>query len=131
MNWVGWPWERVIILFTGMAFVLIGLQVTLFHLRQNFRHWSMWLPVIATPVLGFIAVVITFYNAAWLRLTWVILLVIAALAGIGGFILHFEGVGERVDGYRFNNFLVGPPITLPVMVTAIAVLGIIAIYWRW
>jgi lysylphosphatidylglycerol synthetase-like protein (DUF2156 family) len=131
MLWSGWPWDRVIILFTGLAFLLIGLQVTMFHYRQNFRNWAMWLPVAATPVLGVVALVTAFYNLPLLRTVFVILLGIGAVAGIGGFVLHFEGVGERVDGYRINNFLVGPPITLPLMVTAMSVLGIIALYWRW
>lgn len=130
MFWSGWPWDRVIILFTGLAFLLIGLQVTLFHYRQNFRAWPMWLPVAATPVLGVIALVTAFYNLPLLRTVFVILLGIGAVAGIGGFVLHFEGVGERVDGYRINNFLVDPPITLPLMITAMSVLGIIALYWR-
>ncbi|MHB9093739.1 MAG: hypothetical protein ACYC21_03635 [Eubacteriales bacterium] len=131
MYWNGWPWQRVIILFTGMAFLMIGLQVTFFHYRQNFRNWSMWVPVAATPALGLLAVVIGFYNLPVLRLLWVVLLAAGALAGIGGFVLHFEGVGERVDGYRLNNFLIGPPVTLPLMVMAFSVLGIIALYWRW
>lgn len=131
MFWSGWPWDRVIILFTGLAFLMIGLQVTMFHYRQNFRVWSMWLPVAATPVLGVVAIVMAFYNLPLLRTVFVVLLGIGAVAGIGGFVLHFEGVGERVDGYRINNFLVGPPITLPLMVTAMSVLGIIALYWRW
>lgn len=131
MLWSGWPWDRVIILFTGLAFLLIGLQVTLFHYRQNFRARSMWLPVTATPVLGIVALIMAFYNLPVIRTVFVVLLGVGVLAGIGGFILHFEGVGERVDGYRMNNFLVGPPITLPLMVTAMSVLGIIALYWRW
>ena len=131
MLWNGWPWDRVIILFTGLAFLMLGLQVTLFHYRQNFRNWSMWLPVAATPVLGFLGVLLSFYNVLFLRQLFFVLLAVGALAGLGGFLLHFEGVGERVDGYRMHNFLVGPPITLPLMVTAMSILGIIALYWRW
>ncbi|PKM82080.1 MAG: hypothetical protein CVU89_07010 [Firmicutes bacterium HGW-Firmicutes-14] len=131
MYWNGWPWQRVILIFTGVAFLMIGLQVTLFHYRQNFRNWMMWVPVIATPVMGLLAVTLGFYNVPALRAVFAGLLAIGALAGAGGFVLHFEGVGERVDGYRINNFLVGPPVTLPLMVTALSVLGLIALYWRW
>jgi len=129
--WTGWPWQRVIILFTGMAFLLIGLQVTLFHYRQNFRNWTMWVPVAASPALGLLLLAAGFYNLPVMRTILLVLLSIGALAGVGGFVLHFEGVGERVDGYRLNNFLVGPPVTLPLMVTAISLLGLIALYWRW
>ncbi len=126
----GWPLARVIILFTGLAFLLIGLQVTMFHSRQNFRNWTMWTPVIASPVVGLLAIVIGFYNLAILRQLFVVLAAVTALAGLGGFYLHLTGVGERVDGYRTENFLVGPPITLPLMLSALGVLGLIAIYWR-
>lgn len=131
MFWNGWPWARVIILFTGIAFLLIGLQVAMFHSRQNFRHWAMWTPVIASPIVGLLAIVIGFYNLPVLRQLFAVLAAVTALAGLGGFYLHFTGVGERVDGYRVENFLVGPPITLPLMLSAMGVLGLIAIYWRW
>ena len=131
MNWNGWPWDRVIILFTGLAFIMIGLQVFLFHYRQNFRNWVMWVPAVHNPITGLLALLLVFNNMPFLRTVFVVLLAAGALAGLGGFALHFEGVGERVDGYRINNFLVGPPITLPLMVTAMSVLGLIALYWRW
>lgn len=131
MFWNGWPLHRVIILFTGLAFLLIALQVTLFHYRQNFRNWTMWVPVLATPILGLVGVLISFVNISLLRMLWVVLLAAGTIAGAAGFVLHFEGVGERVDGYRVNNFLVGPPITLPLMVMAFSILGIVALYWRW
>lgn len=131
MYWDGWSLQRVIILFTGLAFLMISLQVTLFHYRQNFRSWFMWIPVVATPVSGLLAIMISFYNLPVLRSVWLVILALGALAGITGFVLHFEGVGERVDGYRLHNFLVGPPITLPLMVMALSVLGLIALFWRW
>lgn len=131
MAWNGWPWSRVIILFTGLAILLIWVQVTLFHSRQNFRHWAQWLPVIANPILGVLALILAFYNATILRQTFGILAIIVAIASTGGFIQHFAGVGERVDGYRMENFLVGPPIVLPIMNLALSVLGLIAVYWRW
>ncbi len=50
--WNGWPLSRVILLFTSLALLVIFVQVTLFHYRQNFRHWAMWGPVIGAPVIG-------------------------------------------------------------------------------
>ena len=131
MNWDSWTLQRVLFLITGLAFIGTAIQVTLFHYRQNFRHWAMWLPVIATPILGVLALLICFYNSAALRTIWAVLLSVAAVVGLGGFTLHFVGVGERVDGYKLNNFLIGPPVMLPLMVTATSLLGLIALYWRW
>jgi len=41
---------------------------------------------------------------------------------------HWAGVGARVDGYTWNNLMVGPPVTLPLMVSAMGVLALIALY---
>ena len=131
MLWNGWPWTRIILLFTGMALILSSIQVGMFHSRQNYRHWAQWLPVIAGPILGLLALIIAFYNAVVLRQIFVGLAIITSLASLFGFYLHFTGVGERVDGYRAENFLVGPPIIMPLMFSGISLLGLIAIYWRW
>ncbi|MFC5448611.1 hypothetical protein [Paenibacillus aestuarii] len=47
-----------------------------------------------------------------------------------GFYFHFRGVGIRVGGWALRNFLIGPPVTLPLMFSALSVLGLIAIYWK-
>lgn len=128
--WNGWPISRVILLFTSIALLMIFLQVTLFHYRQNFRHWAMWGPVIGTPVIGILTLALSFYDVPWLRTTTALFLVVGLLTGAAGEIIHINGVGQRVDGYKMQNFLIGPPLTLPLMVAAMSVLGLIAIYWR-
>ena len=51
-------------------------------------------------------------------------------SGLVGFFYHVRGVGQRVDGYVLRNFLVGPPIILPLMFSALGVVGLFAAYWR-
>ncbi|GAB6179514.1 hypothetical protein JCM14036_08330 [Desulfotomaculum defluvii] len=128
--WDGWPISRIILLFSALALFLIFVQVTLLHYRQNFRHWAMWAPVLGTPIIGMLLLTLVFYNIPWLRAITGIFCAAGVLSGLVGFGLHVEGVGERVDGYRMQNFLVGPPVILPLMVAAISVLGLIALYWR-
>ncbi|MCF8567389.1 hypothetical protein LLE49_21950 [Alicyclobacillus tolerans] len=130
MNWLGWPVERILILFTGIAFLMIFVQVTMFHYRQNFRHWSMWIPVLGTPVFGMVSIIYGFYNGIWLAQLLAILFVVGFVAGGFGSFMHVRGVGQRVGGFELRNFLIGPPLTLPGMVSAISVLGLIALYWR-
>lgn len=130
MNWIGWPIERVLILFTGLAFLLLFIQVTLFHYRQNFRHWSMWIPVLGTPVFGLLSVLYGFYHVLVLGQILAVLFAVGFLAGGYGSFLHIRGVGQRVGGYELRNFLIGPPLVLPAMVSAISVLGFIALYGR-
>ena len=128
--WNDWPIARVIFLFTGLALLLIFIQVTLFHYRQNFRHWAMWLPVLGTPAIGLLAIWLSINNSIGIRRITVVFLTIGLFAGVIGFFYHFRGVGQRVGGYKTANFLVGPPVILPLMVTAICILGLIAVYWR-
>lgn len=128
--WIGWPISRVLLLFTAIAMFMIFIQVTLFHYRQNFRHWAMWGPVIGTPVIGIFALTLSFYNLPWLRTATTLLFAVGILSGAAGTVMHVSGVGQRVDGYKMQNFLIGPPVTLPMMVAAISVLGLIALYWR-
>lgn len=129
--WNGWPISRVLLLFTGLAFLVISLQVTIFHYRQNFRHWAMYTPVVAGPVVGLVAIFLSFYNIPVVRTLLVFLLAIGLVLGVVGTALHVGGIGQRVGGYgESQNFLVGPPITLPAMVGAMSLLGLIALYWR-
>jgi hypothetical protein len=119
----------VVILFTLPVFLLIWVQVTLLHYRQNFRHWSQWVPVLALPTIALNALLFSLWNLSWLRTLFIILCLGDILGGLIGFYFHLQGVGKRVDGYRLQNFLVGPPVVLPLMITATSVLGLLATYW--
>lgn len=129
MNWDGWSLDRVVLLFSGIIFLIIFIQVTLFHYRQNFRHWSMWIPVLATPVFGIFLILFSFYYADWLSLLVTILLTIGVVAGLFGTFMHIRGVGQRVDGYKLRNFLIGPPLTLPGLISGMSILGLLATHW--
>ena len=128
--WEGWPIARVILLFLAVVFIAIFVQVTMFHYRQNFRHWAQWLPVLGAPLLGLVSLLLVFYVTPLLILSAGIFYAVGALAGLTGLTLHTTGVGERVGGYNLENFLVGPPVILPMMVLSRSVLGLIALYWR-
>ncbi|CAJ1004314.1 MULTISPECIES: hypothetical protein [Bacillales] len=128
--WQGWPLERVLLLFVGLAFAMLSVQVTLFHARQNFRRWEMWVPVIEGPLFAVTAIVLAFYNAGWLRVLFALFMWIGLVGSLYGAYLHTAGVGQRVGGYsQSQNFLVGPPIMLPLLMTAISALGLLALYW--
>jgi hypothetical protein len=129
LSWNGWSLDRVLIFAMGLLFLIIFVQVTLFHYRQNFRHWSMWIPVIATPVFGLCLILFAFYNAAWLLMVLTVLLSVGIAAGAFGTYMHVQGIGERVGGYKLRNFMTGPPLTLPAIISAISLLGLIALYW--
>lgn len=126
--WVGWPVERILFLFLGVVFLAIFVQVTLMHGRQNFRRWAMWLPVLGTPTAGLLALSLVFFNGGALRVLLAAVCAVVGVAGLIGTYFHWDGVGHRVDGFTLSNFLIGPPVMLPVMVTAMSVLGLIILY---
>lgn len=130
MFWDAWPLARILILFVSLAFLLVGIQVTMFHYRQNFNHKAMWLPVISAPIFFVAGVALTIYNVSWLSGLFQALMWLGVVSGLIGFYFHFRGVGIRVGGWALRNFLIGPPVTLPIIFTAISVLGLIAAYWR-
>ncbi|MFC5406136.1 hypothetical protein [Cohnella soli] len=130
MFWDAWPIARILILFVSLAFMLMAIQVTMYHYRQNFHHKAMWAPVILSPIFFIAGLVFTFYNANGLSVLFQILMWLGVVSGMIGFYYHFRGVGVRVGGWALRNFLIGPPVVLPVMFTAVSVLGLIAVYWR-
>ncbi|WP_238402963.1 hypothetical protein [Paenibacillus mesophilus] len=130
MYWDAWSLDRFLIFFVSVAFVLIGGQVTMFHYRQNFHHKSMWVPVVSAPFFFVTGLALTFYNAGWLRLLFTLFMAMGVLDGLVGVYFHAKGVRLRVGGWAMRNFLIGPPVILPFLFTAISALGIIAIFWR-
>jgi hypothetical protein len=125
-----WSLNRVVLLFAALAFLLVAVQVSLFHYRGNFRHWTMWTPVIGAPLAALLILGYLFAPAPGLRvlLTW--FLWIEALGGLGGFGMHARGITQRLGGFGMNNVLTGPPIVLPLTLSAFSLLGLVALYWR-
>ncbi|CAG7648806.1 hypothetical protein PAESOLCIP111_05703 [Paenibacillus solanacearum] len=130
MNWGHWPMDRAIFVFVGIAFLALWGQVTLSHYRQNFHHKSMWAPVITAPLFSLTAFALAAAKLEWLMSLFSYLMWLGVVIGGTGFYYHFHGVGVRVGGYTMRNFLVGPPVALPVMFSALSALGLIAYYWR-
>lgn len=127
--WTDWPLQRVLYLFLGLAFMSIFIQVTLFHLRQNFWHAAQWFPVIATPLLSLSALLLVWHNASLFRWAFAGLSVAGGLIGMVGTYYHIAGVAKRVEGFNLNNLMVGPPPMLPMMVIALSALGLVALSW--
>ena len=130
MNWSMWSIDRILILFVSLAFLVMGIQVTMFHYRQNFNQKAMWVPVVSSPVFLVVGLILTWYNATWLHYLFMGLMWFGVAVGLIGFYFHFRGVGVRGGGWALRNFLIGPPVALPLMFSALSVLGLIALYWK-
>lgn len=128
MVWNSWTLDRIVILFVGAGYLLIWIQVTMSHYRQNFHKKAMWAPVLSAPIVSLASILTTLFNSSgWLVLDQ-ILYWVGVISGLIGFSYHFRGVGHRVGGYALRNFLIGPPIIMPLLYAAMSALGLIAIY---
>ncbi|MGE5654025.1 MAG: hypothetical protein ACM3ZQ_07125 [Bacillota bacterium] len=130
MVWSGWPLQRMLVAFVGVAYAMLLGQVYLFHDRQNFRHWAMPLPVLGAAAVALASLALSLMNTSWLVPILNIILAIAAVEGVIGLYYHLTGVGNRIGGYVQQNFEKGPPPFLPVVFSALAVLGFLALWWR-
>ncbi|HLO03859.1 MAG TPA: hypothetical protein VK191_12190 [Symbiobacteriaceae bacterium] len=118
---------RALYLLTGLGFLVVGAQVTLFHYRGNFRNPAMWLPVISAPLLGLILLYHWATTPVWLLapLRWFLWL--EFLGGLIGFGYHVRGITQRLGGFKLNNLLTGPPILLPLLLSFLSILGLVAL----
>jgi hypothetical protein len=129
-EWDGWDGARAVLLFTALAYVVIWVQLSLSHWAGGFKHWAMWGPVLATPLVVAGAIVGAIERASpW---GWVAfgLLAFGALEGLAGLYYHLRGMASQIGGYTTRNLLSGPPPMLPLAYAAFGVLGIGALLWN-
>jgi hypothetical protein len=128
--WDGWPFARVYMLLVALAFVVIGLQVLLFHWRAAFRRWTMYGPVLLAPVIVLAGVVGALQRDG--ALGWIVLSVFALgiVDGLIGIVEHLRGISRRIGGFSLRNLMSGPPPLLPVAFMALALTGLLALVWE-
>jgi hypothetical protein len=129
-EWDGWDGGRAVLLFTAVAYLVIWVQLSLFHWAGGFKHWAMWGPVLATPLVIAGAIVGALERGSpW---GWVALGLIAfgVLDGALGVYYHLRGITSQIGGFTTRNVLSGPPPMLPLAYAAMGVLGIGALLWN-
>jgi hypothetical protein len=127
--WDGWGFQRFYVLFVGVAFLLLGLQVLLFHWRAAFRKWTMYGPVLLAPVLAAAGVAGAAWRDGWVGWAALVVFALGVVDGLVGIYEHLHGIAMRIGGFSPRNLVAGPPPLLPAMFTALAVSGGLAIVW--
>jgi hypothetical protein len=128
--WDGWPYARAYLLLVALAFLVVGGQVYLLHLRAAFRAKSMYGPVLLAPVVAAAGVLgaITRRDAVG----WVVLVVFSVgfVEGLIGTVLHLRGTAARIGGFTLRNLTAGPPPLLPLAFGALGLTGALAVAWE-
>jgi hypothetical protein len=130
VGWQGWPLERMLYLFLSAAFLLVWIQVTLYHWRGGFRNKIMWGPVLYTPLLILAGIAMAISRQPGVVNVCVALYIIGAVEGLVGVYHHLHGVKEMVGGFNVRNFMAGPPVALAVAYMALSALGALVFYWQ-
>jgi hypothetical protein len=128
--WDGWPFARLYMLLVALAFLVVGLQVLLFHWRAGFRRLTMYGPVLLAPVLVLAGAVGALQRDGFVG--WVVLavFVLGILDGVIGIAEHLRGIARRIGGFSLRNLMSGPPPLLPVAFMALALTGALALVWE-
>ena len=127
--WDGWPFARAYLLLVALAFLVVGGQAFLLHLRGAFRAKSMYGPVLMAPVIAGAGVAGAISRQGVLG--WVVFGVFALgfLEGGYGTVLHLRGVASRIGGFSLRNLTAGPPALLPLAFGALGLTGALAVIW--
>jgi hypothetical protein len=128
--WDGWPFARLYMLLVALAFLVIGLQVLLFHWRAGFRRLTMYGPVLLAPVLVLAGVVGALQRDGFVGWAALAVFALGILDGIVGIGEHLRGIARRIGGFSLRNLMSGPPPLLPVAFTALALTGALALVWE-
>jgi hypothetical protein len=128
--WDGWPFARVYLLLVSVAFVVVGLQVFLFHWRGAFRSKAMYGPVVMAPIIAAAGVATAVARNDVVGWSAVLIFGIGLLDGLIGLVLHVRGVAANVGGLTLRNLMVGPPPLLPLAFGALALTGGLAVVWQ-
>lgn len=127
--WDHWELGRAVVVFAAVAYVVVGVQLSLYHWAGGFRHRVMWAPVLLTPVivLGALAGALRRESPwGWIALA---LLVVGVVDGLIGLAYHIRGTRSQIGGLSVRNVLSGPPPMLPVAYAALGALGIGGLVW--
>jgi len=116
-----WP-RWVLLLGLGGLFGNFVFSLT-DHAQNGFYHWTEWIPVVSSALsVGFLtAIYITPVTRRYLVLC-ALVLVLQALVGVLGFVLHSAANWHGPSPDLFDNFLFGAPALAPMLLPNLTLL---------
>lgn len=123
--------QKSMAILAAFSAIVSGFEAYVQHTRGAFANRWMWTPVLLTPVL-----VLAAAAALISRTAAQLFLPVASLAslanGVTGFALHIRGIQRMPGGFRIGqyNFVMGPPLFAPLLVTLVGILGLFASFLR-
>jgi hypothetical protein len=123
-------WAQWVLLFTLGGFIGNFIFSLADHAENGFFFPLEWGPVFASAVaVGFLTVpLVKQVEKRFIDLVGLVL-ILEAIVGLWGFVLHAQGNLAGPSVHAFNNFIYGAPPMAPLLFPNLMVLGMIAV-WR-
>ena len=129
IGWDQWILPRLLTCLFGIFYLMLWIQVTVFHMRGKFHKWQMWIPVIALPILGLTAILLSIWPTNVLGWIQTFLAGLVVVAGLYGGYLHINAIKHRTGGFRMENLMTGPPFILPFAIAALGFINLLLIWY--
>lgn len=129
LGWDSWSLARLLTLLLGFGYFTLWIQIYLWHSRGRFHAWQMYIPVVSLPLAGIIAIITATFPYNWLAWIHTLVSIIVIVVGFYGGVLHWKSISKRTGGFRKENVMAGPPITLPTFVGSMGIFALLLIWY--
>ena len=122
-------WARWVLLFTLGGFLGNFVFSLTDHAQNGFFFSVEWVPVAASAIaVGFLTTPLLVRVSRWFMDICAAVLVLEALVGLWGFVLHAMGNLRGPSVHAFDNFIYGAPPMAPLLFPNLMILGIIGLW---
>jgi hypothetical protein len=122
-------WNRWVLLFALGGFIGNFVFSLTDHAENGFFYTTEWVPVLASAVaVGFLTVLLAIRVSPLFILLCGVILLLEAMIGVWGFVLHALGNLQGPSVHPFTNFIYGAPPMAPLLFPNLAGLGLIGLW---
>jgi hypothetical protein len=106
----------------SLSYLLVGIEAGYYHWAGNFFNRLMFIPVLLSPFLSLIHLA-SLGRSRLARALELPLSVLSTCVGLVGFSFHIGNLLGRPGRLSWQNLFYGPPLTAPMQMTALGILG--------
>jgi hypothetical protein len=116
-------WARWI---NSLSYLLLGIEAGYNHWMGNFFNRLMYTPLLLNPVIALVHFA-ALGHSRLARALELPLSMLTTLVGLVGFSFHVGNVLERPGRLAWQNLFYGPPILVPLQMTAQGLMGVLIV----
>ena len=129
LGWDSWSLARLLTLLIGFGYFSLWTQIYIWHARGKFHAWQMYIPVIALPLVGVFAILLSIFPYSMLGWIYSFLSLLVIFIGLYGGYLHWKAISNRTGGIKKENIMSGPPVTLPFTIASLGFVSLLIIWY--